>query len=81
MTDVMIRRDIYSIYSMQSLFTKAVSGLVCWCGIFLTAIPKSELKIQSTHDSANDLKSNRNKLTAKWVVEDGKLVCRWIKGE
>lgn len=46
-----------------------------------TAIPKSEPKIQSTHDSANDLKPNRNKLTTKWVMEDGKLVCHWIEGE
>lgn len=46
-----------------------------------TALSKSKPKIQSTHNSANALKSNRNKLTARWVMENGKLVCHWIKGE
>lgn len=46
-----------------------------------TTISESKPKIQSTHDSANISKPNRNKLTARWVNENGKLVCRWIKGE
>lgn len=43
-----------------------------------TEIARSETKIQSTHSSLVDfLKPNRNKLTARWVMEDGQLVCRW----
>lgn len=41
-------------------------------------ITKRQSKTQSIESYLADSSPNRTRLTAKWVVEDGKLVCHWI---